>query len=92
MSTLPDYRVKKLKSQLKNVFEYTAEGISLIGEVNRSGVYPAVGAHRLIGLIQTAGGFTDKAEKIVTAIRRGGYKWVKEPSPTHLATPKFRRR
>jgi polysaccharide biosynthesis/export protein len=52
------------------VKEYTTEGISLIGEVNRPGVYPALGAHRLLDLIQTAGGLTDKAGRTVTVSHR----------------------
>jgi len=52
------------------VKEYTAEGISLIGEVAKPGVYPAIGAHRLMDLIQAAGGFTEKAGKTVTVSRR----------------------
>src|SRR5919108_1055762 len=52
------------------VREYTSEGISLMGEVNRPGVYSALGAHRLLDLIQTAGGLTDKAGRTVTVVRR----------------------
>jgi polysaccharide export outer membrane protein len=52
------------------VKEYTTEGISLIGEVNRPGVYSALGAHRLLDLIQTAGGPTDKAGRRVTVTHR----------------------
>jgi polysaccharide biosynthesis/export protein len=54
------------------VKEYTAEGISLIGEVGHPGVYPAVGAHRLMDLIQMAGGLTEKAGKTVTVSHRDG--------------------
>jgi polysaccharide biosynthesis/export protein len=52
------------------VKEYTSEGISLMGEVNKPGVYPALGAQRLVDLIQTAGGFTDKAGRTVTVTHR----------------------
>jgi polysaccharide export outer membrane protein len=52
------------------VKEYTSEGISLIGEVTRPGVYPAIGAHRLMDLIQTAGGLTEKSGKTVTVSHR----------------------
>jgi polysaccharide biosynthesis/export protein len=52
------------------VKEYTTEGISLIGEVARPGVYPAIGAHRLMDLIQTAGGLTEKSGKTVTVSHR----------------------
>jgi polysaccharide export outer membrane protein len=52
------------------VKEYTAEGISLMGEVTRPSVYSALGAHRLLDLIQTAGGLTEKAGKTVTVVHR----------------------
>jgi polysaccharide biosynthesis/export protein len=60
------------------VKEYTTEGISLMGEVNRPGVYSALGAHRLVDLIQTAGGLTNKAGKTVTVAHRD--------DPTHSIT------
>src|ERR1700676_96270 len=52
------------------VKEYTAEGISLIGEVSRPGVYSPLGAHRLLDLIETAGGLTNKAGKTITVAHR----------------------
>jgi polysaccharide biosynthesis/export protein len=52
------------------VKEYTTEGISLTGEVNKPGVYSALGAQRLLDLIQTAGGLTSKAGRTVTVTHR----------------------
>jgi polysaccharide biosynthesis/export protein len=52
------------------VKDYTTEGISLMGEVNRPGVYSALGAHRLLDLIETAGGLTNKAGRTVTIAHR----------------------
>jgi polysaccharide biosynthesis/export protein len=52
------------------VREYTTEGISLMGEVNRPGVYSALGGHRLLDLIETAGGLTSKAGRTVTVAHR----------------------
>jgi polysaccharide export outer membrane protein len=52
------------------VKEYTSEGISLMGEVSKPGVYSALGAQRLLDLIQTAGGLTSKAGKTVTITHR----------------------
>ena len=52
------------------VKEYTAEGISLMGEVSRPGVYSPLGAHRLLDLIETAGGLTDKGGRTVTVVHR----------------------
>ena len=52
------------------VKEYTAEGISLMGEVSRPGVYSPLGAHRLLDLIETAGGLTEKGGGTVTVAHR----------------------
>jgi polysaccharide biosynthesis/export protein len=52
------------------VREYTTEGISLMGEVNRPGVYSALGTHRLLDLIESGGGLTNKAGTIVTVVHR----------------------
>jgi polysaccharide export outer membrane protein len=52
------------------VKEYTSEGISVMGEVSRPGVYSALGAQRLLDLIQTAGGLTSKAGRTVTVTHR----------------------
>lgn len=52
------------------VKEYTAEGISVMGEVNRPGVYSPLGGQRLLDLIQTAGGLTNKSGRTVTVTHR----------------------
>lgn len=52
------------------VKEYTSEGISLMGEVSKPGVYSALGAQRVLDLIQTAGGLTSKAGRTVTVTHR----------------------
>ena len=38
-----------------------AQGVSIMGEVNRPGVYPLVGSHNLLDLISTAQGLTPAA-------------------------------
>jgi polysaccharide export outer membrane protein len=53
------------------VKEYTAGQISVVGEVNKPGVYSALGAHRLLDILQTAGGLTDKAGNSITISHRG---------------------
>ena len=63
------------------VKEYTTEGISLMGEVNKPGVYSTLGDHRLVDLIQTAGGLTDKAGKTVTVAHRDD---PKHPNNSHV--------
>ena len=53
------------------VAEYTNEGISVAGEVSKPGVYPALGSHRLLDVLQMAGGPTEKAGTTVSISHRG---------------------
>jgi polysaccharide biosynthesis/export protein len=53
------------------VKEYATGQISVVGEVNKPGVYSALGAHRLLDILQDAGGLTDKAGNLVTVSHRG---------------------
>jgi polysaccharide biosynthesis/export protein len=46
------------------------QGASLLGEVNRPGVYPIVGEPRLLDVISAAGGFTDRAGQSITVTHR----------------------
>ncbi len=52
------------------VKEYTHGGISVSGEVNKPGVYSALGPHRLFDILQSAGGPTEKAGSQVTISHR----------------------
>jgi polysaccharide export outer membrane protein len=53
------------------VKEYTNDGISVAGEVNRPGVYSALGPHRLFDILQTAGGLSEKASGSVVVSHKG---------------------
>jgi polysaccharide export outer membrane protein len=53
------------------VNESASQAITLVGEVNRPGAYPAIGERRLFDLISAAGGLTDKAGRNVTIEHRG---------------------
>src|SRR5580698_5363956 len=53
------------------VDESASQSITLVGEVNHPGTYPAIGERRLFDLISAAGGFTDKAGRSVTIDRHG---------------------
>jgi polysaccharide export outer membrane protein len=46
--------------------EYTTQGISVLGEVNRPGIYSALNARRLYDLFLIAGGLSPRAGKTVT--------------------------
>ncbi|MFI5118654.1 MAG: polysaccharide biosynthesis/export family protein [Terriglobales bacterium] len=53
------------------VDESASQSITLLGEVNHPGPYPAIGERRLFDLISAAGGLNDRAGRIVTIERRG---------------------
>ena len=53
-----------------NVDQSASQGVSLLGEVARPGVYPVIGEPRLLDLISTAGGFTASAGQSITVTHR----------------------
>ena len=52
------------------IIEYATQGVSVLGEVNKPGVYPLLGSHGLLDLISAAGGSTPNAAKAVTITHR----------------------
>ncbi len=52
------------------VKDFSSETISIAGEVAKPGAYPAMQAHRLLDLIQAAGGLTQRAGRNVTIAHR----------------------
>src|SRR4029079_17238471 len=50
--------------------DFASQGISVMGEGQKAGAYPAVNTRRLYDLISQAGGFTAKAGKLVTVTHR----------------------
>ena len=52
------------------VDESASQAITMVGEVNHPGPYPAIGERRLFDMISAAGGLTDKAGRIVTIVHR----------------------
>lgn len=55
-----------------NIFvdEYATQGVSLLGEVVKPGVYPVPGKEQLLDLISAAGGLTTSAGHVVTVTHR----------------------
>jgi polysaccharide export outer membrane protein len=53
------------------VSEYATQGVSVLGEVEKPGVYPVYGPRNLFDVISAAGGVTDKAGKFIDISRRG---------------------
>ncbi len=52
------------------VDESTSQAITMVGELNHPGPYPAIGDRRLFDMISAAGGLTDKAGRLVTIEHR----------------------
>ena len=55
-----------------NVFEkeYATQGVSVLGEVQKPGVYPIVGPRSLFDVLSLAGGTTSKAGQVVSITHR----------------------
>ena len=64
------------------VDESASQGATILGEVTRPGVYPVLGERRLYDVISAAGGFTDKAGRVVTITRR-----IKPEAPVTVHLP-----
>lgn len=62
-----------VKSPQVSVFvkEYTNSEISVAGEVAKPGVFSVLGPHRLLDVLEAAGGMTDKASDTITISHRG---------------------
>ena len=61
-----------LKDPHVSVFtkEYATQGVSVMGEVARPGVYPLLGPRRLFDMVSLAGGFTNRAGKVIAIAHR----------------------
>jgi polysaccharide biosynthesis/export protein len=52
------------------VREYAGQGVSVLGEVQKPGVYPLLGTRRLFDVISQAGGLTSKAGRVINIAHR----------------------
>ena len=50
--------------------EYQTQGVSVLGEVQKPGIYPMLGSHKLFDVISASGGTTPKAGNQVTITHR----------------------
>src|ERR1700675_785063 len=50
--------------------DYATQGISVLGEVQKPGIYPLIGPHTLLDAISAAGGITPRAGNVVTITHR----------------------
>lgn len=67
------------------VDEASSQGITLLGEVNKPGIYPETADHKLYEIISQAGGFTQSASRKLAIIRRGRTEPIRIDLPRNLA-------
>ncbi len=67
------------------VDESSSQGVTLLGEVAKPGVYPDLGDHKLYELISMAGGFTQSAARKVSIVRRNQLQPINLTLPRNLA-------
>ncbi len=65
--------------------ESASQGVTIIGEVQKPGIYPALGDRKLYDLISAAGGFTVSAGRKVSVIRQKGAAPITVNLPRNLA-------
>ena len=53
------------------VKEYATQGVSVLGEVEKPGIYPMLGSHGLFDVLSMAGGATQKSGPTVTITHKG---------------------
>ena len=66
--------------------EFATQGVSVLGEVQKPGVYPVTGPRRLFDVLSLAGGTTPKAGQVVTVSSRDNIKPLR--SVTFSSDPK----
>jgi len=65
--------------------ESMSQGVTMLGEVARPGIYPALGDRKLFDLISAAGGFTASAGRKVSIIRQHSPAPITVNLPRNLA-------
>lgn len=65
--------------------ESTSQGVTVLGEVARPGIYPAIGERKLYDLISAAGGFSQSAGRKVSIIRQHDASAITVNLPRNLA-------
>jgi polysaccharide biosynthesis/export protein len=67
------------------VDEAASQGVTLLGEVGRPGIYPDTVDRKLYQVISQAGGFTPSASRKIAIIRRGQPEPIRVDLPRNLA-------
>lgn len=64
------------------VDEAMSQGVTILGEVYRPGIYPDIGDHKLYEVVSQAGGFTSTASRKIAILRRN------QTEPIHVNLPR----
>jgi polysaccharide biosynthesis/export protein len=64
------------------VDDASSQGVTVLGEVMKPGIYPDVADHKLYEILSLAGGFSQNAARKVSILRRN------EPDPIHVDLPR----
>lgn len=67
------------------VDEATSQGVTVLGEVSKPGIYPDLGDHKLYEIISEAGGFTPSAARKVAIIRHNLPDAIQVTLPRNLS-------
>jgi polysaccharide export outer membrane protein len=67
------------------VDEAASQGVTVLGEVLKAGIYPDVADHKLYEVISEAGGFTPSASRKIAVIRRNLAEPIRIDLPRNLA-------
>ncbi len=67
------------------VDDASSQGVTILGEVNKPGIYPDTADRKLYEMISQAGGFTPAASKRISIIRRNQAEAVHLELPRNLA-------
>jgi polysaccharide biosynthesis/export protein len=64
------------------VDEAMSQGVTILGEVSKPGIYPDIGDHKLYEVVSQAGGFTQTASRKIAILRRN------QTEPIHVNLPR----
>lgn len=67
------------------VDEAMSQGVTILGEVSKPGIYPDIGDHKLYELVSQAGGFTQNASRKIAILRRSSPEPIRVKLPRDLA-------
>ncbi len=67
------------------VDDAASQGVTLIGEVSKPGIYPNTASHKLYEVVSQAGGFTSSASRKIAILRRNQVEPIHVELPRNLA-------